>query len=77
MNLYLQHCLSNCVAASAHGYTCNNHCNLKSSCVACESKNVSHVASQGSIQISISVSSSEINKDTETERVFKIKLLMV
>ena len=44
MNLYLQHCVSNCVTVSAHGYTCNNHCNLKSSCVACESKNVLHVA---------------------------------
>ena len=33
------------VAASTHGYTCNNHFNLKKcSRVACESRNVSHVA---------------------------------
>ena len=67
----LQHCLSNCVAVSVHDYTCSNHCNLKSSCVACESKNVSHVT-----RGQFSVSSSEIGKDTETERVFKIELLM-
>ena len=74
---YLQHCLSNFVAASTHGY----HWAARARITATQKKvlllvRVKMFPMQPGVNSDISVPKSEINKDTETETVSKIELQM-